>query len=171
MSEIVVSNAGPLMVFSKLNLLHLIKELYGKILIPQAVYEETVTDGIRYGFEDAYTLRLFLNHNNWKPQKLPEIPKKIAAANLDRGEKEAIALAITKSALLLMDEELGRAVAREQGLKIKGSLGVLVEAYRRKVIGFDQLQFHFIQIVNRKDIWISSKLCDKLLENIKNLHI
>lgn len=30
MSELAVSNAGPLMVLSKLNVLHLLKELYGK---------------------------------------------------------------------------------------------------------------------------------------------
>ncbi len=30
----VVSNAGPLMVFSKLNVLHLLKELYGRVELP-----------------------------------------------------------------------------------------------------------------------------------------
>jgi len=30
----VVSNAGPLMVFSKLNILHLLKELYGQVEFP-----------------------------------------------------------------------------------------------------------------------------------------
>jgi len=66
------------------------------------------------------------------------------------------------------NEELGRTVAREQGLKIKGSLGVLIEAYQRKFINVEQLRFHFIQISTRKDIWISSKLCVKLLKNLEN---
>lgn len=171
MRKIVVTNAGPLIVFSKLNLLHLLKELYSEIIIPQTVYEETVINGIRYGFNDAHTLLLFLNQNNWKSQKTPKIPQEIALSNIDKGEKEAIALALYENALLLMDEELGRAIAREKGLKIKGSLGILIEAYRRNLISFMQLQFHFIQISNRNDIWISSKLCDKLLENIENLHI
>lgn len=171
MSEIVVSNAGPLMVISKLNLLHLFKELYGQIQISQAVYEETVINGIRYGFEDAYTLRLFLKQNNWKIQESLHIPQEIASANLDKGEKEAIALALAKNGLLLMDEELGRAIAREQGLKVKGSLGILIEAYRKKLITLDQLRFYFIQIGNRNDIWISYKLCEKLLKSLKKLHI
>ena len=171
MKKIVVSNAGPLMVFSKLNLLHLLKELYGEIIIPHAVYEETVINGIRYGFKDAHTLLLFLNQNNWKTQKTLNIPQEIANANLDKGEKEAIALAFSKNALLLMDEEFGRYVAREKRLKIKGSLGVLIEAYRKGLISFEQLRYHFAQISNRNDIWISSKLCDKLLENIENSRI
>lgn len=171
MSEIVVSNAGPLMVVSKLNLLHLLKELYGQILIPQAVYEETVINGIRYGFEDAYTLRLFLKQNNWKIQESLHIPQEITSANLDKGEKEAIALALAKNASLLMDEELGRAIARERRLKVKGSLGILIEAYRKKLISFEQLRFYFIQIGNRNDIWISSKLCQKLRKSIVQSNI
>ena len=56
----VVSNAGPLIVFSKLNILHLIKELYGQVEFPPAVYKEAVQVGIRHGFPDAQALDLFL---------------------------------------------------------------------------------------------------------------
>ncbi len=121
MSEFTVSNAGPLMVFSKLNLLHLLKQLYGEVLIPQAVYEETVINGIKYGFEDAHTLRLFLHQTHWKSIKSPKIPQAIASAHLDKGEKEAIACALSKNALLLMDEESGRKAARKQGVTVRGS--------------------------------------------------
>lgn len=50
----VVSNAGPLMVFSKLNVLHLLKELYGRVELPFSVYRETVSAGISRGFADAF---------------------------------------------------------------------------------------------------------------------
>ena len=49
-----VSNAGPLMVFSKLNVLHLLKELYGRVEFPLSVYRETVSIGIKCGFADAH---------------------------------------------------------------------------------------------------------------------
>ena len=170
MSErVVVSNAGPLMVFAKLNLLHLLKELYVQVIIPEAVYEETVINEIKCDFEDAHTLRLFLNQTNWKPVKLLQVPQIIASTNLDKGEKEAIAWALSKNTLLLMDEELGREVAREQGVIVRGSLGILIQAYQKNLIRFEQLRFYFKQISSRSDIWISSKLCDKLLENIENL--
>ncbi len=70
MSEIVVSNSGPLIVFSKLNILHLLEEYYGEIIIPRSVYNETVIDGIRHGYVDAFTLRSFLNQYDWKTQEL-----------------------------------------------------------------------------------------------------
>lgn len=64
----VVTNSGPLMVLSKLNILYLLTELYGRVRIPEAVYNETVVEGIRRGFSDAYTLRLFLDQNNWRSE-------------------------------------------------------------------------------------------------------
>ena len=63
----VVSNAGPLMVFSKLNILHLLKGLYVRVELPLSVYRETVSVGIRRGFTDAQALNSFLMQNEWKP--------------------------------------------------------------------------------------------------------
>jgi len=162
----VVSNAGPLMVFSKLNVLHLLKELYGQVEFPFSVYRETVSIGIMRGFVDAQILNSFLIQNKWKPIKVSEIPADLQAANLDRGEKESIALALSKNAFLLMDEERGRDLARQNNLSVRGSLGVLIEANAKKLISEDQLRFYFRQISSRKDIWINPDLCVRLLEQI-----
>jgi predicted nucleic acid-binding protein len=86
MIDSVVSNSSPLIVFSKLNILDLFKELYGKIYFPSAVYQETVIKGIKHGFEDANNLSIFLNKNNWNHTEIHEIPVPIISANLDKGE-------------------------------------------------------------------------------------
>ncbi len=166
MALTVVSNAGPLMAFSKLNILHVLKDLYGRVEFPFSVYRETVGIGIRRGFADAQILNSFLIQNKWKPTKPSEIPADLQAANLDRGEKESIALALSKNALLLMDEERGRDFARQKNLSVRGSLGILVEAYSKKLISEDRLRLYFRQIIERKDIWINPDLCADLLERI-----
>jgi predicted nucleic acid-binding protein len=66
-AEPVVVNSGPLMALAKLNLLHLLKELYGRVYFARSVYEETVTSGMRQGYEDARTLYLFLSQMAWTP--------------------------------------------------------------------------------------------------------
>jgi len=162
----VVSNAGPLMVFSKLNVLHLLKGLHDRVEFPLSVYRETVSVGISRGFTDAQVLNSFLKQNDWKPVKKIEILIDLQTANLDRGEKESIALALSKNALLLMDEERGRNFARQNNLSVRGSLGVLIEAYAKKLINEDQLRFYFQQISEREDIWINPGLCARLLEQI-----
>lgn len=166
MTRVVVTNAGPLMVFSKLNVLHLLKALYGRVHFSVSVYQETVTAGMRLGFPDARTLRLFLKQNKWLPKVANDLSADLLTLHLDRGEKESIFLALTDNALLLMDEERGRMEARERNLDVKGSLGVLIEAYRKGFIDSEQTRFYFGQIAERPDIWISPSLCARLLDEI-----
>lgn len=131
MSGPVVSNAGPLMALAKLNLLHLLKELYGCVHFTLSVYEETVVEGMRQGHEDARTLLLFLDQMEWGPHEVEpaEMPAEFREARLDRGERGTLALAMSlNSSLVLMDETVGRQIARDQGLTVRGSLGVLIEA-------------------------------------------
>lgn len=54
---------------------------------------------------------------------------------MDGGEAEAIQLAIDLGAdFLLMDEVRGRRTATETGLVVVGILGILLHAYRRKIL-------------------------------------
>ncbi|WP_437610286.1 DUF3368 domain-containing protein [Sorangium sp. So ce834] len=58
------------------------------------------------------------------------------ASLLDPGEAAALALAeLLRADTLLIDERKGRAVARARGLRIQGTLGLLVEARRAGVLG------------------------------------
>ena len=50
---VVVSNASPLIIMSKLGQLTLLPQLYDQVLIPQAEYEEVVVVGLRDGHTDA----------------------------------------------------------------------------------------------------------------------
>jgi len=162
----VVGNAGPLMVLAKLNLLHLLKELYSRIHFTESVYEETVNEGMRQGYEDAQTLSLFLDQANWRPEHLDvsQIPADLKEVHLDRGERDTLALAqMLGSRLVLMDESLGRQAARARGLAVRGSLGVLVEAYRRNFISADQFRLNVAEIARRRDIWISPELAERVL--------
>lgn len=163
MTRSVVTNAGPLMALAKLNALHILKQLYGHVNFPRSVYEETVVTGIRRGYSDADTLRVFLTQHAWEPSDIKNIPQDVAVTFLDRGEKEAIALALSYNALLLMDEEHGREIARQKHITVKGTLGILVEAYQKQIITEDQLRLYVEQIRKRHDIWISPTLCSHVL--------
>jgi predicted nucleic acid-binding protein len=165
----VVSNAGPLMALAKLNLLHLLKDLYGRVRIPSAVYDEIVTVGLQRGYQDARTLYIFLNQVGWKPEQVAPaaISARLSEAAIDHGEREALALAITLDhVLLLMDEMAGRALARREGIAVRGTLGVLNEAYQRRLIREDQLRLYFAEIARRQDIWIRSDVVERLLREI-----
>jgi predicted nucleic acid-binding protein len=165
----VVSNAGPLIALAKLNLLHLLKDLYGRIYFTSSVYNETVIEGLRQGHEDAGTLHLFLDQMAWRPEEVDpaDIPIALREAYLDQGERDTLALAERLgSVLVLMDETVGRQLARDRGLAVRGSLGLLVEAYQRGLIQADQLRLYLEEMARRQDIWINPSLAERLLKEV-----
>jgi len=165
----VVCNAGPLIALAKLNLLHLLKELHGRVRFSQSVYDEAVIEGIRQGYEDAHRLSAFLDQMNWQPEavNLNEAPNDLREAPLDRGERDTLVLATTLgSKLILMDETEGRRAARAQGFKVRGSMGILVEAFRQDLIGADQLRLNLAEMARRQDIWVNPALAERLLREV-----
>jgi len=61
---------------------------------------------------------------------LDEVPPDLGA-----GEREAIALALEVMAdLVILDDQQGRHVARERGLPVTGTVGILIEARERRMI-------------------------------------
>ncbi len=165
----VVCDAGPLMVLAKLNVLHLLKELYERVHIPQTVYDEVVIAGLRHGYRDAQILRLFFQSVAWEPEEVDflTIPDVLRHAGLDLGEHDTLALALSlRPSLVLIDEYAGRQVARKLKLPSRGSLGILIEAYRESIISAEQISFYFTEIVEDRDIWISTQLVNRLRREI-----
>ena len=114
---IVVSDASPLATLANLGRADLLPALYGRVVVPPVVRDE-----LRIKWPGTFP-------PPWLEVLEPTSPPPPAAVVLDAGEAAAIALAIERSAdLLLIDERKGRAVAEQQGLTVKGILGLLVDA-------------------------------------------
>jgi predicted nucleic acid-binding protein len=167
----VLCNAGPLIALGKLNRLELLAELYGLVRIPRAVYDEAVTQGLALGMPDAHTIRLF-----WRVKGWPII--QVAADTLvvykppvilDPGETEVLALAQTLSdTLVLLDDETARTEARRLKLPVRGTLGVLAQAYHAKILSFPEIELLIQEIAARPDIWISARLCEQTLQALNS---
>lgn len=121
----IVSNTSPLTNLAAVGQLNLLQEIYTRIIIPQAVYDEMV--GLGYpvpGTIEVQTLPWIQCQQVVNRALVRELQEE-----LDNGESEAIALAIALSAdQILLDESPGRRVAARLGLTITGVLGVLLVA-------------------------------------------
>lgn len=129
---IVVSDTSPITNLAAVGLLELLNQLYNRVIIPQAVYDEMVALSYSVpGTLEVQTMPWFVVCSVSDRQKVSELQ-----ADLDLGEAEAIILALELDAdLLLLDERRGRAVASTLKInKITGLLGVLLEAKKNQLI-------------------------------------
>jgi predicted nucleic acid-binding protein len=128
----VVTDSGPLIVLAKTSHLHLLPILYSEVIMPPAVYHEVVIVGQTRGYSDADAIQAFFDSRGWQPSEPPRMPPELTGeARLGKGEREAIALAQQHQSPLLVDEVYARSVAARMGIETIGSLGILVEAYRK----------------------------------------
>ncbi|QUS61720.1 DUF3368 domain-containing protein [Synechocystis sp. PCC 7339] len=130
---IIISDTSPLSNLALVDCLFLLKEIYNTVVIPQAVADKLSK---AEGEDSRITAVLSLD---WiKVQRSTNLELIVELRNdylLDRGEAEAIALALEINANeLLIDERLGRREATRRGLAITGVLGILLVAKHRGLI-------------------------------------
>lgn len=157
------------MVLGKLNRLDLMADLYPEVQIPRAVYDEVVPRGLSRGAPDAFTIRLFWQRRAWPIVEIPvaNFASYKPPVTLHRGEIEVLILAqMLNASLVLLDDEVARMEARRLGLQVRGTLGILVQAYHQGLLTFSQIELLIHEIAARPDIWISAKLCQKVLDSL-----
>jgi predicted nucleic acid-binding protein len=135
----IVCDTGPLISLEKITGGYLfIGRLYDRLIVPPAVMDELVAG--QFETKNAY-LRHFDAEDRVivKPLAEPGLRGEIEnkAEHLDKGERDAIRLALELELPLLIEEEAGRSVARELGLHISGIAGQLLKAVREEAISGD----------------------------------
>jgi len=149
-----VSNTGPLIALAKVDGLTLLRDMFEEILIPPAVHRELLakTGPESHCLDDALSEYV---HVTPTPEPTPEIEAVTQA--LGPGEQQAIVLAHSLGAPLLMDERLGRAAARRLGVRVTGVVGVLVRA---KEDGFIPKVRPVLEEIRQEGYWLSDTLLD-----------
>lgn len=153
----VVSNSSPIIHLSKIEKLYLLKEYFDIITIPETVYRECVIEGKNRLEADLIKNAEWIKVSRVNDKKLV----KLLQTTLDYGESEAITLSLEMGAdLILLDDSDARERARLYGLKITGTIGILLHAKMDGKIPFlkDELKR-----LKETGFWISDKLEARLL--------
>jgi predicted nucleic acid-binding protein len=128
---VVVSNATPLIYLAAIGRFELLQNLFERITIPEAVYEEVVTNGAGgWGATETAKAEWIERRRVSTTSTLGSLP-----TNLNGGELEVISLAVELPAnLVIMDEFAGRAELARRKMPVVGTVGVLIQAKRRNLI-------------------------------------
>lgn len=130
---IVISDTTPLISLIKIESLDILEKMYKEIIIPKAVYDELIIN-IDYQSEiDIIRKCTFLQIKIVEENLSVSLLQK--QLKLDLGESEAIVLANNIDAdLIIIDERKARRIAKDIGLNVTGTLGILVDAKQRGLV-------------------------------------
>ncbi len=162
MNNIVISDTTALIILAKSDALSLLSNLFQKIYIPKAVYDELMVkdDIVNYRIKEFDKIEV-------KPVSNMVTLERIKTLKIDKGEVEAISLALELNLMLIIDERKGRKIALNQGLKIVGVLGILIENYRKEFITLDELKLYFL-LFKEQGLRVSEQLEKVFFEKLKS---
>jgi hypothetical protein len=156
---IVISDSTPIISLIKIECLDVLEKLYKNIIIPKAVYNELI---INVDYQDEIDIIkgcTFLEIKNVEENLSVLLLQR--QLKLDFGESEAIVLANNINAdLIIIDEQKARRIAKDIGLKVTGTLGILVEAKQQGLI--EELKPLLDKLIDN-NIRISKKLYIEIL--------
>ena len=161
---IIVSDTSPINNLAAINYLHLLHQLYGTVLIPEAVYRELIDPNFPVAGASEVQTFDWIQTRTVNDRTLVE-----ALSNeLDIGEAEAIALAVEIQAdQVLIDERRGRLIATRLNLRYTGILGILVEAKSKGLIA--EVKPLLDALVNEAGFWVAEPLYNSVLQLINEI--
>ena len=155
----IISNATPLIAFSRIGRLDLLRVTAAEPLVIPAAVASEISDYERGGpgsIDLAQETRIQTQAVEDEQQVRLLLP------TLDRGEAEVIALGLEQQArLVLIDELIGRKVAESLGLRLTGSVGILIRAKQLgEITTIKPLLEHMVReaCTSAKDFWMQCSI-------------
>jgi len=147
MPEIIISDTSCLIILHKIGQLPLLPKLYSQIFVTSLIAKEFGGDlPTEIVVRDAKDLNLI----------------RTLSLTVDEGEASAIALALEmKESILVLDDRKARKFARSLGLKLTGTLGILLIAKQRGVIPSVK---QILDELRMTDFRISQEIIDSMLK-------
>ncbi|BCD62879.1 hypothetical protein NitYY0826_C1765 [Nitratiruptor sp. YY08-26] len=130
----------------------MLQNLFQKIYIPKKVHEEIT-------YKEDYFIPKFIETVEIDNSEILHYLE----FYLDKGESEAIALALERDLPLIIDEKKGRKIAKNLGIKIVGLLGIVYLNVQKGFITKKEAKA-FLETAVKNGYRISEKLIEEVLK-------
>lgn len=155
----VIVNSTPLIALCHAGMLGVLKEVYGRIIIPQAVYDEVTAK------PDSACIQI-KNNTDWiQVETITDVSdRKMYKAKLHAGEVDVMILAQSepKADLVVIDDNAAKKTAKYLGLTVTGTIGVLLKA---KKMGAISSVKEAISKLQGNGFYISDTILEMALKN------
>lgn len=134
--RVVVSDSTPLIYLAKIGRLNLVKDVFEKVFIPEAVFNEAVTQGKMLNMSDAFVIEeavgIWIIKEPLKPEVDTEFRFLDTNTRLGFGEKGALKMCKQLNAdYFIADDKEARRVSKILNIKSIGTCGIIIQAYRQ----------------------------------------
>jgi predicted nucleic acid-binding protein len=159
---IVVADASPLNYLIQLECVGILEQLYGRVVVPQAVMRE-----LRDERAPVMVREWSSTLPSWADVGHLAAPQDDSLRDFGAGEREAILLAQqTRADLLLIDERRGEIEAKRRGISTTGTLGVLLTAGAMRLL---DPRTAFERLLAETNFRVSAPIQHSFLERCKEL--
>jgi len=139
LKKIAVSNSTPLIYLAKVGRLNIVRDVFGKVFIPEAVFNEAVVQGKMLKMSDAFIIEKAVGSWILRGQVKPEISAEYSFLDtnikLGVGEREALKLCKQLNAeYVIVDDREARRASRILGITPVGTFGVIIQAFRQNLV-------------------------------------
>lgn len=164
-----IFNASPLIYLGKIGAIFLIKNIFDECFTTEIVKNEVLNKS------DAPEIPILVEYfKTLIKVKIPKnktLVKRLESLEIHSGEATVIALAKemldnANALFVILDEETARDVAKTLRLEVTGTIGLLLRAYRLKLIDLQKTKQYLFNLVENTTFRISSDLLAKILREL-----
>jgi len=145
MPEPIIIDTSSLIALERINLLQILCEIYKEVVIPESVIKE-------FGNLSLSCLSIRKVESNLLKLLITDL-------NLGKGEADVIALASQTGLKVIIDDLKARKAAENMGLKLTGTIGVLLKAERLGLIASAQEK---VRELREKGFYVSEQLLEDI---------
>jgi predicted nucleic acid-binding protein len=145
MPEPIIADTSSLIALERINLLQILCKIYKEVIIPESVIKE-------FGNLSLSCLSIRKVESNLLKLLITDL-------NLGKGEADVIALASQTGLKVIIDDSKARRVAENMGLKVTGTIGILIKAERAGLIGSAHDK---VRELREKGFYVSEELLEDI---------
>jgi len=155
----IVSDTGPIIHLSEINFIKVL-DIFSEALIPEEVYNELRLSKI--------PVPKRIKIVGLKPEFKDSVKVLTNQENLDLGEACAIVLTMQEKADYFLTDDLdARSVALKYNLEVHGTIGVILRAFREKIINKKIAIEKVNELHTKSSLFITKDLIDEVIIAIK----